>query len=235
MKNKLIILIIFFIVIGAIYLNKDIYFYLKSLVLETKNVHNNYSLNLDINKSLKEENELLKKQLNLNKTLTEYDIENAMVISRNKTYWFNTLIIDKGLRDGIDKDMLVINENGLIGIVNKSFKKISEVKLITTSPKDNTFHISVVIKTDKDYYGVLNGYDSDNNSLIIKDITKDSNIKIGDEVLTSGIGIFFPKGILIGKVDKILYDQYNLSKNIYVKTNQDFNNIHYVSILKREK
>ena len=235
MRNKIIIVIIVLIIIGVIYLNKDTYFNIKGLLLSINNHESNYSINLDIDKSLKEENELLKKELELNKTLTEYDIENATVVSRNKAYWLNTLIIDKGKDNGISKNMLVINDKGLIGIITKCYKKTSEVKLISTSQKDNSFHISVVIKTDKDYYGVLNGFDRDSNRLAIKDIDKDSNIKEGDEVFTSGIGVFFPKGILVGKVDKVSYDQYNLSKNLYLKTDQDFNSIHYVSILKRKK
>lgn len=233
MKKRIIIIIIILILIGIIYINSDKYFNLKGTILSISNTKNNqYSINYNINKYLEEENKKLKESLDLNKTLTEYDIENATVLSRNKAYWLNTLTIDKGKKDGIKKDMLVVNEKGLIGIINKSYKNSSEVKLISTSEKDNTFHISIVIKTDKDYYGVLNGYDSDSNSLLIKNIDKDSNINIGDEVVTSGIGVFFPKGILIGKVERVIFDQYHLSKNIYVKTNQDFNDIHYVSILK---
>ena len=236
MKKKVIIFIIVLIVMGIIYLNSNLYFDLKDLLLSVSNIStNNYSINFDINKSLKEENESLKRELQLNKSLTEYDIENATVISRNKAYWFNTLIIDKGKNDGVDKDMIVVNEKGLVGVIDKSYKNSSEVKLISTSKNDNTFHISVVINTDKDYYGVLNGYDTKEKMLVIKDIDKDSNIVKGDEVLTSGIGVFFPKGILVGKVEKVFFDQYSLSKIIYVKTDQDFNNIHYVSVLKREK
>ena len=45
----------------------------------------------------------------------------------------------------------------------------------------------------------------------------------------------FPRGIYIGTVDKIINDKYDLSKTLYIKTKQDFNNIHYVTILKENK
>ena len=51
----------------------------------------------------------------------------------------------------------------------------------------------------------------------------------------SGIGGIFPKGVYIGEVEKIKEDKYNLSKVVYIKINQDFNNIHYVTVLKDRK
>lgn len=68
---------------------------------------------------MKEENNELKSLLELNKSNNDFSFINASVISRNKSYWFNTLTIDKGKKDGIDLDMVVMNNNGLIGIVSK--------------------------------------------------------------------------------------------------------------------
>ena len=51
-------------------------------------------------------------------------------------------------------------------------------------------------------------------------------------MVTSGLGEMFPSGIYIGKVEKIESDKYNLSKTIYIKTEQNFNNFHYVTVLK---
>lgn len=42
----------------------------------------------------------------------------------------------------------------------------------------------------------------------------------------------FPSGIYVGQVKEIKNDKYNLSKIVYIKTNQDFNDIHYVTVLK---
>ena len=45
----------------------------------------------------------------------------------------------------------------------------------------------------------------------------------------------FPRGIYIGEVKTITNDKYGLSKTLGVSTNQNFNNIHYVTVLKEEK
>ncbi len=186
------------------------------------------------NEELKNDIEELKKELDLNKTMTEYEIVNATVISRNKDYWFNTINIDKGSKQGIKKDNAVITYDGLIGKISKVYKYSSEVKLITT--EDVNFKVSVNIKIDdKDYYGILNGYDKKNNLLKITGIDKDIKIKKDKEVVTSGLSNTYPSGLYIGKVKKIQNDSYNLSQIIYIKTKQNFDKIHYVTVIKEKK
>lgn len=186
------------------------------------------------NKELKEDIEELKKELDLNKTMTEYSIVNATVISRNKDYWFNTINIDKGSKQGIKKDNAVITYDGLVGKVSKVYPYSSEIKLLTT--EDVNFKVSVNIKIkDKDYYGILNGYDKKNKLLKITGIDKDIKVKKDSEVTTSGLSNTYPSGLYIGKVKKIKNDSYNLSQIIYVKTKQDFDKIHYVTVIKEKK
>ena len=183
------------------------------------------------NESLEKEIEELKKQLELSKTLTEYSIENATIVSRNKSYWFNNISIDKGSKSGIKEGQAVITSNGLIGKISKVSYYSSEVKLLTSD--DINFKVSISIKVDgKDNFAILNGYDYKTNQFILKGIDKNANINTGDDVLTSGLGGVFPTGIYVGKVDRIVNDKYDLSKTAYIKSNQDFNNIHYVTVLK---
>ena len=190
-----------------------------------------YTIQKNINSSLEKEISELKKALDLNKTLTEYDPVNATVLSRNKSYWLNTITIDKGSKHGINNNMAVITKDGLIGKITKVSKLSSEVKLITSD--DSNFKVSVSIKTNEDdNYAILNGYDKKNGYIKLSGIDKTTNINIEDVVLTSGLGENFPYGIYIGQVKKIENDKYNLSKVVYIKTNQDFNDIHYVTVLK---
>lgn len=192
-----------------------------------------YLIQKNINASLEKEIQELKELLNLNSTLTEYTTTNASIISRNSSYWFNSITIDKGKSDGIKKDMAVITKNGLIGKISKTTNKTSEVKLLTTS--DVTYKTSVVIRIDnKDHYAILNGYDEKNNLLKVSAIDKNTKINKGDVVLTSGLGQM-PQGIFIGTVVKTETDKYNLSQIVYVSPKQDYNNIHYVTVLLEEE
>lgn len=198
------------------------------------NQSESYIIQKNINTSLEREIKELKEVLQLNKTFTEYEAINATILSRNKSYWFNTIIIDKGKKDGLKQNMAVVTKNGLVGKISKVYRSSSEIKLITAD--DLNYKISVLISNNiQDTYGTLSGYLKDEQLLKITGLDKNSEIKEGDKVVTSGYGGVFPRGIYIGTVKKVESEKYNLSKIAYIKIDQDFNNIHYVTVLKDKK
>lgn len=196
-----------------------------------KDQSNSKIIKENINSDIEKDNRELRDVLELNKTLTEFIPINATILSRNKSYWFNTMTIDKGSSSGIEKNMAVVTKNGLIGKISNVSKHSSEIKLITSD--DINFKISIAIKTnDVDNYAILNGYDKETGLIKATGIDKTTNINQGDTVVTSGLGEMFPSGIYIGKVEKTESDKYDLSKTIYIKTDQNYNSIHYVTVLK---
>lgn len=195
------------------------------------NQNESYLIQKNVNTALQEEIKELKEMLELNKTLTEYVPINATILSRNKSYWFNTITIDKGTSSGIEENMAVVTKNGFVGKITKAYRNSSEVKLITSD--DINFKVGVTVRTNgMDHYAIMNGYDLEKNEMIITGIDKTTAINKGDVVLTSGLGEMFPAGIYIGEVEQIESDKYNLSKILYVKTKQNFNDMHYVTVLK---
>lgn len=185
------------------------------------------------NVELRRQIEELKKELDVDYTLTDYEYLNATVISRNVGYWYNTITINKGTYNGVEKDMVVINGHGLIGRVIRTTTFTSDVRLITTSETNNK--ISVVISNgDYSLYGLINSYDYSDNFLEVEGISNTRDVNIGDYVYTSGLGGIFPSGILIGKVSEITTDSYDLAKIIMVCPSVDFSDINYVSVLKRK-
>lgn len=193
-----------------------------------------YLIQKNVNTSLEIEIQELKDVLDLNRTLTEYTPINATILSRNKNYWFNQIMIDKGSKDGIAKDMAVVTKNGLVGKISRVYPHSSEIKLITSD--DVNYKVSVAIKTGNgDSYAILNGYDSETEYVTVTDVDKMSTVKKGDTIVTSGLGGMFPGGIYVGVVEDIKSDKYDLSKTLFVKTSQDFNNIHYVTVLKEKE
>lgn len=185
------------------------------------------------NVELRRQIDALKNELNIDYTLTDYEYLNATVTSRSVGYWYNTITINKGSYNGIEKDMVVINGKGLIGRVIKTSTFTSDVRLITTSETNNK--ISVHISNgDNNLYGLINNYDYSKNLLEVEGISNTKDVDIGNFVYTSGLGGIFPSGILIGSVSEITTDSYDLAKIIKVKPSADFSNINYVSVLKRK-
>lgn len=185
------------------------------------------------NIELRRQLDALKEELNINYTLSDYEYLNATVISRNVGYWYNKLTINKGSYNGVEKDMVVISSKGLIGRVVKISTFTSDVRLITTSDTNNKISVHVS-NGDNNLYGVINGYDYKKSVLELEGISNTKDVNVGDYVYTSGLGGIFPAGILIGTVTEITTDSYDLAKIMKVTPSVDFNDINYVSILKRK-
>ena len=166
--------------------------------------------------------------------ISEYEEVNATIISRNLGYWYNTVIIDKGSKDGIKKDMAVTTAEALIGKVIKVSRNNSTIKLLTSSDINNK--VSVQIKVDNNYiYGILTSFNEKEGSYIIEGISDTKNIKIGNLVSTTGMGNIFPSGILIGEVIEIEKDNFDLEAIIKVKPSFNIDNFNYVKVLRKKQ
>lgn len=185
------------------------------------------------NEELARELRQLKEVLELNETLDQYSYFNATIINRNLGYWHNTVTIDKGEVDGVQIDMPVIVKNGLVGKVIKTSYFNSTVKLLTTEDINNK--ISVRIQIGEEFvYGLLTSYNIEKHVFIVEGMDTNKTISVGSVVTTTGLGDIFPSGILIGKVKNITTDSFDLAKTLEVESAVDFDNISFVTILKRD-
>lgn len=182
--------------------------------------------------NLKEENEDLKKLLELKNTMSSYEMIYTTITNRNTDYWFYTVTIDKGKKDGISEDMVVINESGLVGRVIEVHPLSSVVKLITSNDSVNKIAVDIT-SGENTYKGIISGYDSSNDYILVTSIRSTSDIKEGDIVTTNGLGTLFPEGIMVGEVKEISNDDLGVSKVLKVKSFVDFENIRYLAVLKR--
>ena len=186
--------------------------------------------NIELRKQL----DALKKELQIENTLNEYEYLNATVISRNIATWYNTITIDKGTYNGVTTDMVVVRRSGLIGKVISTTTFTSDVRLITTSDTNNK--ISIRISDGKNSVnGLIKNYNYKTGLLEVEGISNTEKINPDAYVYTSGLGGIFPSGILIGKVTNIKTDEYDLAKVLDVTPIANFDDINYVAILKRKE
>lgn len=183
-------------------------------------------------KSLKQEVEELKELLSLKETMSGYKMIYTTVINRNMDYWFYTVTVDKGKKDGIEVDMIVVNQDGLVGRVIEVHNNSSVIKLISSNDSLNKISVDI-ITNDNTYKGIISGYDQTNNKILVTSIRSSSNISEGNSVITNGIGTLFPSGITVGTVSKINSDDLGVSKVLEIDSKVDFENLRYLAILKR--
>lgn len=220
---------------------------LESGVKSINNLFNTYTENEELKKQIdksasleaelasqKSETRKLKEQLKLNDTLTDYDVINASVINRSPDSWQDVLIIDKGTKDGIEVNMAVMGDKGLIGRVIIAESGSSKVELLTTQ-NQNTNHFPVMIQTkdDKSAYGLMEGYNSKTHTLIVSQLTSVDNIKKGDLVSTSGLGNNSPEGLVVGEVKEVKKNKTGLNAEVLVTPVADMYDVSSVTVIKR--
>ncbi|HLQ39868.1 MAG TPA: rod shape-determining protein MreC, partial [Tetragenococcus sp.] len=132
------------------------------------------------NDSQKREIKNLKEELSLNATLTNYQKTTANVISRSPDSWQDILVVDKGSKDGIKKDMAVMAKKGLIGRIVEVSAHSSKVELLTSANQTSN-HFPIRITTSKgDAFGLLKSYDNRRQALVVEELTGAKNVKKGD-------------------------------------------------------
>lgn len=205
---------------------KNIYYNFLGIFNKNHTLEVSYTNEQIENQELKSTIKELQKLLDIKTVLTDYEITNASVISRSLASWFDTIVIDKGSRDGIEEGMCVTNSTALVGTVIEVMEDNSVVRLITNSQNK----VSAKIIGDETIYGII--YEYKDNYLILKGL-KNTNVELDSEVVTTGMSYIYPAGIYIGKVIDVTYDEYGLTPIVKIKTPVDFNNILYVSVLNR--
>lgn len=182
-------------------------------------------------KYLEEENNNLKETLNLKKDKTNYVV--GKEVNRNSKTWFDKIEINQGYDKKITTGLPVINQNGLIGFVSKTGKKVSEVKLLTSIDEDSL--ISVLIETESGpVSGFLSGYDKKTGLFKVSDVTSKLSIKQKDKVVLSGYDNDGLKGIYVGSVEKEEKTSFGLSKAIWVKSDVSFDDLMFVLVPVKE-
>ncbi|MEK5332041.1 MULTISPECIES: rod shape-determining protein MreC [unclassified Lysinibacillus] len=179
---------------------------------------------------LKSENEKLL-ELTKSESLKAFNPIQATVIARNPDQWEEKIILNKGSSHGVEKNMAVMTAKGLVGKITLVTPFTSEVELLYTN--NPNYRVSAMVLGEKEAYGLIEGFDKERNELIMKRIDSSLTVKVGEKVVSSGLGGIFPKGVPIGEITEVSTDDFGLTKMAYVKPSADFSILENVVIAKR--
>lgn len=183
------------------------------------------------NKILQSENEELSALLDLQPSLVGKNVIASSVISRSPDTWLDSITIDVGSNSGIEGNMSVMTESGLVGHVTEVSATSSKVQLLITE-NNQMKNVAVSIQTDDSIVsGILSDYDEKTQELILKQVPNDAQVSEGNTVTTSGLGGVSPEGLIIGEVTSASSDNFGLSQSVRVKPAADFKDIRSVLVI----
>ena len=180
-----------------------------------------------------EEAERLRALYNLDQEYSEYDKIGAQVIGKDTGNWYSTFIINRGSEDGVETDMNVIADGGLVGIVTGTGAHWATVRSII----DDSSNVSASVTSISQNCMVTGDLEMMDEGKIrfIQLTDKENQVQEGDKVVTSSVSNKFLKGILIGYISEVQDDSNNLTKNGTIIPAVDFSDIQEVLVIKQLK
>lgn len=200
--------------------------YLKEENEKLKQANSELEQSLRELENIKTQNETLKEYLNLTEKYGEYKTIPGYVINKDISNYSKTVIINIGKQDGVEENMTVIANQGLVGHVVSVTDSTAKVQTII----DTASSVSCSMSTTKDSI-VCKGTLNDMTSLKAMYIPTDANVIQGDSIETSGLGGIYPKGIHIGTVKKVTNTQNMTDRYAIVETAVDFNKLDTVLVV----
>lgn len=155
----------------------------------------------------------------------------ASVINTDLNSMSSNFTIDKGKKDGVKKNDIILQAignsdyyTGLVGKVTEVFENTARVVTINSEANDVSF-----VNARSNDYGVIDKFTSKTIQGYMLDV--DSGAKNSDVLLTSGLGGVYPYGIYIGTISNVSMSQDSLRKNITIDSPVDFNHLYRVLVL----
>lgn len=175
----------------------------------------------------RQENARLQKLLGLENIIgNQFSLTAARVTARDLGSLRQTLTINKGAKDGIKKDMPVINEEGLVGRIINVTDSTSEVLLII----DREGAVGAMVQQTR-VPGVVEGLGPNSDKLQMIHIAIDAPVSVNQVIITSGYGGKFPKGLRIGYVMEIIPEENGLMKRGVVHPFVDFDRLEEIMVI----
>jgi rod shape-determining protein MreC len=151
----------------------------------------------------------------------------ARIVGRDPSYWFQTIIVDRGVNDGIVKGMVARNENGVVGQVIQVSSNYAKI-ILANAPSSA---IDAMVQKNR-VRGILKG---NGQHYILHYVLRNADVAVGDRIVTAGIGGIFPSGVPLGRVSAVRKKERGMFQEIEVSPSVDFQRLELVFINMTEK
>ena len=187
--------------------------------------------NSELEKSLREleiikaENETMKEYLRLTQKYTNYKTIPAYIISKDTSNYSNIFVLNVGKKDGVDVNMTVIADTGLVGYIISATDTTAKVETII----DTSSAVTASIVGTED--SIVCRGSLENSMIKATYIPTNADISEGDNVETSGMGGIYPKGITIGKIKEVNNTLNKIDRYAWIEPAVDFSRLRTVLVI----
>jgi rod shape-determining protein MreC len=159
-----------------------------------------------------------------------YVFTSAKVISNSVNKQLNYITLNKGSRQGIKKDMGIIDADGVVGVITDvSLNYSTGLSLLNK-------RLSIPAKiTKNNYFGSLVWDGESYHTADLREIPFHIIVNVGDTVVTSGFSNVFPDGIMIGTIKKFDVESGTNFYNIKVELSTNFKTVKFVEVVQNTK
>jgi rod shape-determining protein MreC len=148
----------------------------------------------------------------------------AQIVGLDPSIWFRTVIINKGIHDGVSKGMPVIAPEGIVGQIMAASYGYSKVLLIT----DRSSAIDALVQRTRTR-GIVEG--EAKAYCHFKYVVRKAEISVGDTVVSSGLDGVFPKGLRVGSVMEIAKGPSGIFQEVSIRPFVDFERLEEVLVI----
>lgn len=170
------------------------------------------------------ENRVLREQLGLVKEKSELNLLATEIIGREVGGFSDVVLINRGKRDGVQRNDPVVSGQFLVGRIKEVYTKNAQVQFITAV--DSIVNAMLQNSRAK---GVVKG--GIGYGLEMESIPKNTEITRGELVITSGLGETFPKGLVIGQVEERVSGQGDIFRKVSLITPVNFNSLEILFVV----
>ena len=157
------------------------------------------------------------------KNKSKFELIAARVVGKEPTYWYQTIIVDRGKKDDILEGMIALAPGGVVGQVIHVGEHYSKI-LLANAPSSA---IDALIQKNRTR-GILKGVGE--KGYVLNYVLKNAEVSVGDQIVTAGIGGVFPAGVPLGRVSKIHKKRRGMFQEIEVQPYIDFQKLEFVLI-----
>lgn len=158
--------------------------------------------------------------------LHDYDFAVARVVNNSIAQINNYITIDKGRAEGIEPKMGVVDQNGVVGIINV----VGEHHSVAISVLNPKLRLSCKVK-GSDYFGSLVWDAVSPRYAVLEEMPRHVEFAPGDTIVTSGYSSVFPEGIMVGIISDYKKQRDDNFYTLRVELSSDFSGLGYVRII----